>query len=86
MSWTITSVVLGLEDNPNWSVTTSANLSVSWPSGGCVGVVNVGRTALASERATGDPEVCCQWKVRGSPSGSDDADPSNVTGAFSFTV
>ena len=50
-----------------------------------VGAVNVGDAAVASDKLTLVPAVCVQAKVRPSPSGSEEAEPSRETDTASFT-
>ena len=50
-----------------------------------VGAVKLGEAATASDKLTLVPAVCVQAKVRPSPSGSEEAEPSSETDTASFT-
>ena len=50
-----------------------------------VGAVKLGEAAAASDKLTLVPAVCVQAKVRPSPSGSEEAEPSRETDTASFT-
>ena len=59
------------------SETVSRNPRVATPPG----AVNVGFAVVGPVRVTAVPLVWAHWYVNTAPSGSDDADPSNVTTA-----
>ena len=63
----------------SWKVKVTGVFEVS------VGAVNVGDAAVASDKLTLVPAVCVQAKVRPSPSGSEEAEPSRETDTASFT-
>ena len=58
----------GPSDTVNWNTYDPAD-----------GAVNDGLTVDADTNDTAGPAVCTHWNPNAEPSGSDDADPSNVT-------
>ena len=67
------------------SFTTSSKVRVTGALLESVGAVKFGDAAVASDKLTLVPAVCVQAKVRPSPSGSEEAEPSRETDTASFT-
>ena len=67
------------------SLTTNSNVSVTGVLEVSVGAVKLGAAAAASDKLTLVPAVWVQAKVRPSPSGSEEAEPSSETDTASFT-